>query len=91
MRALFFNQPHDIDVKDFDLPRLEDNEVLVKVGACGFCGTDFHIFEGKAPAKSSVVLGHEYAGEIADAGKNTAGLMPGDHVAINPNIHCGYC
>lgn len=91
MRALFFNQPHDIDVKDFDLPALKDNEVLVKVGACGICGTDFHIFEGKAPAKYPVILGHEYAGVVADAGKNAGGLKPGDHVAINPNIHCGYC
>jgi threonine dehydrogenase-like Zn-dependent dehydrogenase len=55
------------------------------------CGTDFHIFEGKAPAKSPVVLGHEYTGTIIDLGSRFDDFSIGDKIAVNPNIHCGYC
>jgi len=91
MQALVFNGPYNLNLVEHAVPSLKDDELLIKVGACGVCGTDFHIFKGEAPAKSPVVIGHEYAGEIVDAGKNVKGFKPGDRVAINPNIHCGYC
>lgn len=91
MQAAIFSGPHNISVKDQSLPKLKEGELLIKVGACGVCGTDFHIFEGSAPAKPPVVLGHEYTGEIADAAPDVRGYVTGQRVAINPNIHCGYC
>ncbi len=66
-------------------------KLLIQVDGCGVCGTDFHIFEGNAPAKPPVVLGHEYAGTIIDSGSKFDNLTVGDSVAVNPNIHCGYC
>jgi 2-desacetyl-2-hydroxyethyl bacteriochlorophyllide A dehydrogenase len=91
MQALLFNGPHDIEVGELKLPILLPDELLIHVDGCGVCGTDFHIFEGKAPAKSPVVLGHEYAGTIIDVGSKPGKFIVGDKIAVNPNIHCGYC
>jgi 2-desacetyl-2-hydroxyethyl bacteriochlorophyllide A dehydrogenase len=57
----------------------------------GVCGTDFHIFNGEAPSKPPVILGHEYCGEVVEFGNRVEELKIGDKVAINPNINCGYC
>jgi 2-desacetyl-2-hydroxyethyl bacteriochlorophyllide A dehydrogenase len=91
MQAAIFSGPHNISVEDYSLPKIKDNELLIKVGACGVCGTDFHIFEGDAPAKPPVILGHEYVGEIVDLASNIKNFKIGDRIAVNPNIHCGYC
>lgn len=91
MQAALFTGPHKISVTDFQTPRPGPDELLIRVGACGVCGTDFHIFEGNAPAKPPVILGHEYTGEIVDKGENIQDMQIGQRVAVNPNIHCGYC
>lgn len=91
MQAALFNSPHNINLVDYPLTKLEPDQLLVKVGACGICGTDFHIYKGHAPVKAPVILGHEFAGEIAEIGKDVKSFSIGDKVAVNPNIHCGYC
>lgn len=91
MHTALFSGVKKIEIKDFTLPGINENEILLKVGACGVCGTDFNIFEGKAPANPPVILGHEYAGEIVEIGKNVKEFNVGERVAVNPNIHCGYC
>jgi len=89
--AAIFNGPYNMSLADYPLARLEPEQLLVKVGACGVCGTDFHIYEGKSPSKPPVILGHEYVGEIIDLGRGVISFKMGDHIAINPNIHCGHC
>ncbi|MGE5432528.1 MAG: zinc-dependent alcohol dehydrogenase family protein [Syntrophomonadaceae bacterium] len=91
MQAALFTGLHKINVTDYQIPPLGPDELLIRVGACGVCGTDFHIFEGNAPAKPPVILGHEYTGEIVDKGRDVQELKIGDRVAVNPNIHCNYC
>jgi L-iditol 2-dehydrogenase len=91
VQALLFNSPHNIEILDYPIPKPGINELLLQVNACGICGTDFHIFEGKAPAASPIILGHEFTGEIVDKQTNLMDFEIGDSVAINPNIHCGYC
>jgi 2-desacetyl-2-hydroxyethyl bacteriochlorophyllide A dehydrogenase len=91
MQALLFNGPHDIEVGELSLPKLRPDELLIHVDGCGVCGTDFHIFNGEAPANPPVILGHEYSGTIIDSGSNFDKLKIDDKIAVNPNIHCGYC
>ncbi len=91
MKVALFEKPHLLRVTHKELRKLNDNEVLVKVTACGVCGTDLHIVEGSSRSSPPVVLGHEYAGIIADAGKDSSGFSVGDHVAVDPNIACGTC
>ena len=89
MQALVYNGPMNINVADYPLPSIAPDEVVIKVGACGVCGTDFHIYKGEAPANSPIIIGHEYVGEVIEIGKHVSGFKAGDHVAIDPNIHCG--
>lgn len=91
MLAALFTGNKNIVVGDYSLPALQKNELLIKVACCGVCGTDRHIYEGKAPSRIPVILGHEFSGVIADSRDKDPDFTIGRRVAINPNIHCGYC
>jgi L-iditol 2-dehydrogenase len=90
MKAVLFEKPGLFRVVQKDLRRLREGEVLVRVHACGICGTDLHIVEGTSRSTPPVVLGHEYAGVVEDAG-DVSGIGEGTHVAVDPNIPCGTC
>lgn len=91
MRAAIFNGPLDLEIREYSLPAVGKNEILLKVESCGICGTDFHIFHGKSYAKPPVIIGHEYAGTIVETGKDVKEYNTGDHIAVDPNIYCGEC
>ncbi|WP_026487245.1 zinc-dependent alcohol dehydrogenase family protein [Caldanaerobius polysaccharolyticus] len=94
MKAAVFNGPGDIVVSDIPEPDIGDGDVLIKVKACGVCGTDLHVYhggEGSAPVNPPVVLGHEFSGEVVKVGHGVKTLKPGDRVAVDPNIYCGEC
>ena len=86
MRAAVYHGPRDIRVEDVDIPRIGEDEMLVRVRACGICGSDLHIyrlglFEGLArPAGGGLVLGHELAGEVVQVGARVAGFRVGDRI-----------
>ena len=71
--------PKKIEVKEFPIPELQDNDILVKVEGCGVCGTDVHEWRGDPFGLIPVTLGHEGTGEIIALGKNvkfdTAGWL----------------
>jgi 2-desacetyl-2-hydroxyethyl bacteriochlorophyllide A dehydrogenase len=90
MKAALFTKPGSFGVVMKDLRPLAVNEVLVRVEACGICGTDLHIVEGSSRSTPPVVLGHEYAGIVEDQGK-CLDIAAGTKVAIDPNISCGTC
>lgn len=90
MKAALFDKPGSLNVVSRDLRRLREDEVLVRVEACGLCGTDLHIVEGSSRSTPPVVLGHEYAGVVEDAG-SVAAVKEGTRVAVDPNIACGKC
>ena len=76
------------------MPEIKDDYVLVKVHACGVCGTDIHIFdgdEGAAATPAGTVLGHEFSGEVVAFGKDVTGIRTGSRVCIDPNVLCGHC
>lgn len=91
MKAVLFKKAHHLEVTSVGLPALGDTDILVQVEACGICGTDLHIVEGVARSTPPVVLGHEYAGRVVEAGKRVRGISVGDRVAVDPNISCGTC
>ncbi len=91
MLSAVFENIKQIKITDTKISKLDKASVLVKVMACGVCGTDFHIFNGEAPAARQIILGHEYAGEVVEIGEDVNEIAIGDKVAVNPNIHCGYC
>lgn len=85
-----------IEVKEFDIPELQDDDILVKVEGCGVCGTDVHEWKGDPFGIIPVTLGHEGTGEIIALGKNikvdTAGnpIKVGDKI-VTSVISCGEC
>jgi 2-desacetyl-2-hydroxyethyl bacteriochlorophyllide A dehydrogenase len=80
-------------VREAPDPEPGPNEVLVRVAACGICGTDQHIFDGDFFPSYPLIGGHELAGEVVALGpqKFETVLRPGDRVAVDPTIFCGSC
>ncbi len=84
------------EIIDVAKPRPAEGQLLVKIAACGICGSDLHIYlwelgaERFAP-RLPMVMGHEPAGEVAEVGAGVSGFKPGDHVALDPFGHCGRC
>ena len=94
MRAAFFDGPGAVRITSVPEPILQPDEIVVQVGACGICGTDLHIFAGdNSNAQYPVIPGHEFAGQVVAVGSQAGqtGIIIGSHVAVDPNLHCGYC
>ena len=94
MKALRYLNPEIVKTEEIERPVCADGEALVRVHAAGICGSDMAIFSGKHPrAKAPLVMGHEFAGEIAEmrpAGFETQ-LAVGDKVTAYPLLMCGNC
>lgn len=97
MRGSFFlgaETPKKFEVRDMSFKPVEKHDVLIRVHACGVCGTDVHIYhgeEGSAPVNPPVVLGHEFSGEVVEIGSEVNNVEVGDHVTLDPNMYCGMC
>lgn len=94
MKAAILQGVKNLEVMDWQKPSLSPREVLVRVKSCGICGTDQHIYHGhpgSADVEPPIILGHELAGEVVEAGAEVTNLQAGDRVSIDPNIYCGTC
>ena len=92
MKAAVIRNPGVIQVEDIPLPDMNEEQILVKVYACGICGTDLRIFRhGDNRAKYPIVIGHEIAGVIEDVGTNVSDFHVGDRVCVAPGHGCGEC
>ncbi len=90
MRAARVTTIGDLRVHEVEVRAPGPGELLVRIEACGVCGTDRHILHGEFPATFPLTIGHEFAGTVVEAGAETA-IQPGTRVAVDPNIHCGIC
>ena len=77
------------------IPKIGPRDILVKVKATSICGTDLHIYEWNAWAQRRIkpprVMGHEFGGEVVEAGKDVTFVSVGDHVSAETHIVCGKC
>jgi L-iditol 2-dehydrogenase len=81
----------NVEVRDLDEPYLRDGDVLVRVRACGVCGSDLHGFRGNSSRRvPPLVSGHEFSGDIVESG-NSRRLRTGSPVAVYPLLCCGNC
>ena len=81
MKALVLKEYGRLAVEDWAVPELQPGEVLVRVGACGICGSDVHGLDGSTGRRiPPIVMGHEAAGEIARVGSAVTGWQAGDRV-----------
>ena len=91
MKAAVIHGPGDIRIEDIPYPILEPGEVIVRIGACGVCGSDLpRALDGKAHFYPTVV-GHEAAGEVVEVGAEVTRFDPGDRVAVAPLVPCMEC
>jgi D-arabinitol dehydrogenase (NADP+) len=91
MKAIVYQAPRQFDYVDVPEPTIAADEALVRVRACGICGTDMHIHEGEFIAAFPLIPGHEIAGEIAAVGAAVQGLKVGDRVVADNTELCGHC
>jgi len=91
VKAAVIHAPGEVSVETVPDPSPGPRDVVVRVAACGICGTDLHILEGEFAPTLPVVPGHEFAGEIVEVGADVSELSVGDQVAVDPSLHCGEC
>ena len=90
--ARFHGGPKGLRLETVPWPVPGPDDVVVRVAACGICGSDVHFLEGMpVPAPLPVTLGHEPAGTVEAAGANVSGWKAGDRVAIHLGTGCGAC
>ena len=92
MKAVVIEKPNQVSVKEVEDPVPKATEAVVKVEACGICGTDIHVMRGEfAPTRYPIVPGHEFSGEVVAIGSDVSNLKVGDVVAVDPSLYCGHC
>ena len=92
MKALMLREYRRLAVEECAVPALQAEEVLVRVRACGICGSDVHGFDGSSGRRiPPIIMGHEAAGEIAEVGSDVTGWQPGDRVTFDSTVYCGDC
>ncbi len=93
MKALCWTGVNKTAVEDVDEPKiLNDHDVILKVRLSTTCGSDLHLLGGYIPMmRAGDVLGHEFMGEVVDAGKAVAKHRVGDRVVVSSFIACGRC
>ena len=85
MKAAVYHAPLRMTVEEFPNPEAGPNDVVLKVHACGICGSDLHGYRAGLWVEPGEVMGHEWAGEVVETGGNVRHLKPGDRITVgNP-------
>lgn len=95
-RAAVLVEPRRIELREFPLPEISDEDALLRVEACGLCGTDYEQWLGHVQnwGRMPIIPGHEVMGWIDKIGPNAARrwrVKEGDRVAVEPIVPCGHC
>ncbi len=92
MKALLLTRYREFEIADLPAPTPAADEVLIRVAACGICGSDVHGYDGSSGRRiPPIVMGHEAAGTISAVGKNVTNCKEGDRVTFDSTIYCGTC
>jgi len=92
MKAVVIDEPNKVSVKQVDEPSPAANQALIRVEACGICGTDIHVIRGEfAPTRYPIIPGHEFCGEVVGVGSEVRNVRVGDFVAVDPSLFDGTC
>ena len=92
MRALLLSDYKKLSVVEMPTPEIGDDEALVRVRACGICGSDIHGYDGSTGRRiPPLVMGHEAAGVIERVGRGVTDFTTGDRVSFDSTVSCGTC
>ena len=92
MKALVLSAYNQLDLTDMPVPQYATDELLIRIRACGICGSDVHGFDGSTGRRiPPIVMGHEAAGIVEAVGSDVPGFRPGDRVTFDSTVSCGLC
>jgi L-iditol 2-dehydrogenase len=92
MKSLLLSEYSHLEIADLPLPGVGRGEVLVRVEACGICGSDVHGFDGSTGRRiPPIVMGHEAAGTVEATGEGVTKYKKGDRVTFDSTVYCGEC
>jgi L-iditol 2-dehydrogenase len=92
LKALVLEEYNHFVHKEVPEPSLGVNDVLVRVKACGICGSDVHGMDGSTGRRiPPLIMGHEASGVIVEVGSNVTNLQPGERVTFDSTVYCGTC
>ena len=92
MKALSLEQYKQFQYGDFPDPEFGDEDVLLRVQACGICGSDVHGMDGSSGRRiPPIIMGHEASGVIERVGAKVTGWEPGERVTFDSTVFCGEC
>jgi D-arabinitol dehydrogenase (NADP+) len=92
VKAAYYEARHEVAVRDAPEPEPGPKDILIRVRACGICGTDQHIYDGDFGGPLPMIGGHELAGDVVAVGPEILeDIRVGQRVAVNPNLFCGSC
>jgi len=88
MKALVLDEYNKLNYREFPVPEIKPNEVLIRVKGCGICGSDVHGMDGSTSRrKPPIVMGHEASGVITEIGSGVMGWTVGDRVTFDSTIY----
>ncbi len=92
MKAVVWNGPYDMSLREVPVPEPSGGEVLIKTQAVGICGSDLEVYTGRfKQSKPPLILGHEGGGIVHRLGEGVSSVKEGDRVAVECIIYCGSC
>ena len=92
MKALVNTAPYVLELQDWPVPAYGPQDLLVRVRACGICGSDVKGYSGKTGRRQPpIIMGHEAAGVIEAVGDEASGFGVGDRVAFDSTVYCNRC
>ncbi|MEI6231840.1 MAG: galactitol-1-phosphate 5-dehydrogenase [Planctomycetota bacterium] len=92
MKALVLTQYNHLELQDWPKPEIAADEVLIRIAACGICGSDIHGMDGSTGRRQPpLIMGHEAAGTISEVGADVQGWVVGDRVTFDSTVYCGEC
>jgi len=92
LKALLYTAPYTLEYTDWPEPQVGDDDILVRVKACGICGSDVAGHTGRTGRRlPPLIMGHEAAGVVERMGRNVTGFAPGDRICFDSTVYCNQC
>jgi L-iditol 2-dehydrogenase len=92
MKALLLSRYRHLEIADLPVPSAGPGEILLRIAACGICGSDIHGYDGASGRRiPPIVMGHEASGTVAALGGGVTKFAVGDRVTFDSTVHCGAC
>jgi L-iditol 2-dehydrogenase len=92
MKALVLSAYKQLDLQDLPMPQPAEDDLLIRIKACGICGSDVHGYDGSTGRRiPPIVMGHEAAGVVESVGSAVSNFRVGDRVTFDSTVYCGKC